>query len=593
MPANPVIGLDVDLKVQKALDELKRLSPGADKEARAITQALGRSLKESEKNLKKLGDTAESGGGKALKAFGPLGGVLGKISPAAGQAASSIAGMTSALEGFEAVGAGPLVAALAAALGGAALLYEGYTADTREAAAVTAELAQASSDLQPAMKSARLAEIDLAVATGKITEEAGRLQRDGIAALDAFASATVKARDRIAALHAEEGSFQRTLGDFGDAARAVVGDWNPTVRVIDAFTTSSAEAAAETTALMGTIQTAHDVIKGSTKAHEEAAAATERHKAATAALTDAYREAEAEYGRESSAMLAGLAAKRTASRDLAGMLSDAASKRLDDIGKVRAAEDEAAAHAAELAGRAGQTDAQIAASVAAVRAGYEVEVTRIYEAEVAKREQADADAAAKSAQAAAAHRDAWLGASSSIIGSVESIAQSTARTYDTTTAAGREAAMRSWRAQHAVAIGTATALAAVAEAQAVASAPFPYNLPAIAEATIAGGASIAAAAAAQPPAFHAGGQMAPDEARMGSVKVQPGEGIGVISKQGMSAANAGMSAAPISVVIEQRLRHQVMDRVMTETLQRGDRFARALGEQRTVPFGARSDTWRR
>jgi hypothetical protein len=53
--ANQVIGLDVEIKVNNALAELRKLSPGADKEAKAIAGSLSKALKDAEKQAHKTG----------------------------------------------------------------------------------------------------------------------------------------------------------------------------------------------------------------------------------------------------------------------------------------------------------------------------------------------------------------------------------------------------------------------------------------------------------------------------------------------------------------------------------------------------------
>jgi len=138
--ANQVIGLDVEIKVANALAELRKLSPGADKEAKAITGSLSKALKDADREAAKAGKTlakvgtastgATGGIQKALAALGPLGGVLGKVSPAAGSAAASIAGLSSASTAMGAAGLAATAATggLLLVIGGAALAVGGAAA---------------------------------------------------------------------------------------------------------------------------------------------------------------------------------------------------------------------------------------------------------------------------------------------------------------------------------------------------------------------------------------------------------------------------------------------------------------------------------
>jgi hypothetical protein len=180
--ANQVIGLDVEIKVANALAELRKLSPGADKEAKAIAGSLSKALKDAEKQAQATGkalqktaeatkqvstQTADLGtnGNKALKALGPLGGVLSKLSPEAGSAASSIAGLTSAFEGFEAAGLSalepvilaslPLFGALAIAVGEVVGVMGDYTAANKAAEHAQQSLKLAMQPLSDAIKSAK------------------------------------------------------------------------------------------------------------------------------------------------------------------------------------------------------------------------------------------------------------------------------------------------------------------------------------------------------------------------------------------------------------------------------------------------------
>jgi len=137
--ANQVIGLDVEIKVNNALAELRKLSPNADKEAKAIAGSLSKALKDAEREAAKAGkalqkvgtsSTAATGGiQKAFAALGPLGGVLGKISPSAGSAAASLAGLSSASAALGAAGLAATAATggLIAVVGGAALVVGGAT----------------------------------------------------------------------------------------------------------------------------------------------------------------------------------------------------------------------------------------------------------------------------------------------------------------------------------------------------------------------------------------------------------------------------------------------------------------------------------
>ena len=557
MATNEVIGLSAEMKVQQALDELKRLGPGADKEAKAIAASLGKALKDSEKAAKKLGEEMakagkNAGGGfdKALKALGPLGGVLGRISPEASAAASSIAGLTSASEGFAGAGLGltaesaaVAMGALGAVVGVAALGWLSYTEAASEAARVQGEVAAATRALTPLLDAARIAEVDAAVAIGEMTEAAGKLQRDGIAAMQAFGAATKDTQAKIKGLHDRAGSLSEVVGDFADSLQTdPLYEYSIPLRglgfLLDGVSTSSTETQVEIDALSGTLVVAADAVGRTTTAHRTAAAATAHHAATSRDLSSAIKaEAEADKLRRDAFIAAA-----EAYNDADAIVAKSGEFRLSEVEKITRAEEDAVAAYLDLAHAAQSSDEQIAADTATIRGNYEDQITAKMADEQAKRE-ADARASAErmaAAQAAATARTVGMITDSAQVAAsvLSSLGESADATYshaldmaDRLTgqlaageeyyteaqksalqrriAAQRDAAHKAFQAQKAAGVATATVQLFVAEAQAVASAPFPYNLPAIAEAGIAGGAAVAGAASVQEPTFHRGYK--PDE----------------------------------------------------------------------------------
>ena len=572
----PDINLNVDLKIQQALAELKRLSPGADKEAKAIAASLGKALKDAEKDTKKLGDTMGTSGSKALKAMGPLGGVLAKISPAAGSAASAIAGMTSAVEGFQAAGMGPAVAALAVLLGGAALAWEGYNADANEAAALAATLKTAHQELEPALRAAQLAEIDMAVATGQITEEAGRLQREGVASIQAFADATKTAQLRLKEINAGTGSWSRTIGDLGESLKGT-----PLFGLgmeIDAFTTSTAEADAETAALMGTIQEAHDTIKRTTTAHAAAAAATTKHGSAAKAAKDDLAALNAEMERAEraaeanakgyNAAIASLQGMEDASRHtMAGEMDRLNLDRQAALAKSQALADEASTYAATVSARE-TIDAQHRATDIAAEAEYQAAVSAL-------QQRADDERATKEAAASAQRMQEQQQVGSAIVSIGDSVLAATTRQYDTTTREGRKAALSQFYAQKAVMLGQAIIAGALAVQQSLATPP-PANY-VLAAATGAAAAVEIGTIAATQPSFHRG--YAPDEQQARVLKresVLTTTATAAVGAAKVGALNAGVTGGgyqgPAPIIVG----HRVFDTLIKRELASSGALSAAL-----------------
>ena len=596
----PDINLNVDLKVDKALAELKRLGPGADKEAKAIAASLGKVLRDAEKDAKKLGDTTVVSGAKAAKAMGPLGGVLAKISPAAGSASAAIAGMTSAAEGFMAAGMGPAVAAMAVLLGGAALAWEAYNADANEAAAIAATLKTAHDELEPSLRAARLAEIDLAVATKQITAEAGRLEREGVAAIEAFSAATKTAQARIKEINAGTGSWSRTIGDLGESLKGT-----PLFGLgmeIDAFTTSTSEADAETSALMGTIQTAHAVIKRTTTAHTALAAATAEGATAEEAAAKAAKAEAAAHAAAAAAAAKHAIAVKAAESDLAALNAEMeraahaaeanargyneaitslqsmqdTSKRAMATDMDRLALDRDAAFAkSEALAREASTyastvsaretiDAQRRATDIAAEAEYQDAVEALQ-----AKSAADRDAGEQQEMAQRLSNQQAMGAAFISLG--DSIVAATSKQHDTTTIKGRKAALAQFAVQKGVMLAQATIAGALAVSNALASPagpPVSYVLAGVAGVMAA--VEIGTIAATQP-SFHRG--YAPDETQARVLKresVLTTTATAAVGSSKVAELNAGVTTGggyggPAPIVVGHRVFDDLVKRELRST----------------------------
>ena len=560
MPAaNEVIGLSAEMKVQQALDELKRLGPGADKEAKAIAASLGKALKDSEKAAKKLAeemakagkngsaglkdaaiaaDSLGTGGGKALKALGPLGGVLSRISPEAGAAASSIAGLTSAFEGFGlesgafagAIGAGlPLLAAGGLAVGELVGVMDDYTASSKAAKAAHDSFAAAMAPMEDAVAAARAEQERLNAAL-----DSG-VPKKYLAISDLSAAADAKEAAATAKLREEKDALMATLAESANMDNLEGQLAQNRIAQIDKEIGAVHEQANELARLSVTNYTLRGAIDASGKA-------TTEHAAKSRDLTAELLKEAAAAQKDADAFGARLAAVEASASAADDVVARSTAFRLSEVEKLSAEQTAAQADYLEKAKAGALTEEQIAAGSAEIRAGYEEQITAKRAEESAKRA-ADAKAAAErmaAAEAAATARTVGMITDSAQVGAsvLTSLGDSAEATYshaldmaDRLTgqlaageefytdaqkqalqkriAAQREAAHKAFAAQKAAGVATATVQLFVAEAQAIASAPWPYNVPAIAEATIAGGAAVAGAAAVQEPTLHRG--YAPDE----------------------------------------------------------------------------------
>jgi colicin import membrane protein len=226
--ANQVIGLDVEIKVANALAELRKLSPGADKEAKAIAGSLSKALKDAEKQAAKTGaamkevavktssvaDKAGTAGANVQK----LAGALSLVNPAAAGVAGNIADMADVVEvagvASEALGVSlasiaTIAAPVALAIGALYLAYREYNAELQVSLDKEAESVRQMGihgDLSAKVKADRQA---LAIATGTLSQatvDAEAIEADYAARLDkttktdqnriAQAQAAIVARDK-------------------------------------------------------------------------------------------------------------------------------------------------------------------------------------------------------------------------------------------------------------------------------------------------------------------------------------------------------------------------------------------------------------
>jgi hypothetical protein len=554
--ANEVIGIEVQVKLEQLRAQLATLGPGMDKEAKAMTAALAKEIKKQTAALKAgtknglSGFGAEAGAAatkfdKLAKAAGPLGGVLARISPEAGAAAASLAGLTGAAEGVAAglgvsLGvAAAAMAALATVLGTAFLAYKVYNAESERAEELAASVATATAKLSTVHDEAHAATLRLKVATGELTEAQAanlKISEDAAKRLSAGIGTTTQ---KIRELEKAQSSVWTQMVDGATSGQMA---FNPLLFIIDALTTSSQEFQVEIDELNGVVKEGiaktEEQTTADKKALEIAAQKAAAAKAAAAAIKKAAEEAE-----EADAATARAMARR-----------DAEMQALDDR---RELSGKRAKKRAEEAAKQAAADARQAA------ADSKAELARI-EKEAAARTAALQVNLSTTASVAASIGSVW-----------DQLNQQKLDGIDTSTKAGRAAAMKQWEENKAASLAMATVQAALAIAMAVASFPPPFNIPGIVANTVAGGAAIASIAAAPPPAFHAGTSMVapplgghPDEM---SATLRRGEAV--VSAVGVAAAgremvgrwNSGRSAEAQQPLVMQ-YRHQVFNRFIRDNL---------------------------
>lgn len=470
--------------------------------------------------------TVASAGGadRALKALGPLGGVLSRLDPSAGAVASSIAGLTSATEGLT-VGAGALgisltaVAALAAPVAaGAALISAAYLALT------------------------------------------GNLD-DVVFSLDA-----VEARNKAAAETAT-----KTAGEV-NAINALRLKLQDQVLIASGNETSATQAQRKTVEEINAAYTDQIAIR---KAAVDAAT-----KAGDGSVTAAKR---------------ALAATEAEKQGLIDLAAQAATlkphdAKADAAAAAKRAADEKAAQALEIAGAKNRT-AILSAARKEDRRG-----EKAYSDMVIKdaADQAAADKKLVDKQIADAKRladerkaasDQRLADEQAVAGAIANLGSqlvtATTKQYDTTTKAGRAAALKQFETQKAANLAIGAINTAVAVSTALKDYPVPPLSIVMGGLALASGIVAEAAIAAAPaPKFHAGKR--PDEI---NATLQRGEAV--VSAQGMSkpgmkaavaAANGGYSpgggGGPVSVVYL----HKVHNEFMRDSLAQGGPLTRRMDQ---------------
>ena len=485
-----------------------------------------------------VGSTAQ----KAAMAMGPLGGILSRISPTAGAVASTVAGAASALTGLTSAGTaaglsmgtmlavlGPVTLAVAA-LGGAYYLLSKDLEEVDAKNKAVADSTERAAKMFKAVADERRSWQDkAAIATGRATKQELELR---------------------------------------DAVNDITNAYKPLLE--------AKKGDAEATKLLNARMS--EDLQHASQAILIEPKKTEAHKATTKAVKE-QTEALYDWGAE---------LKRIVDEGVAGEQLLVKSAHDDTLATMSAMDAEQTRYREKIAALTAARDAMLAAGQDEKKANDELNAAllaadQVHAEEVAKiRQQEAADARAAQQQRI---DDATIVADASI-GLAKSIADATAKTYDTTTQAGRDAAEAQFKAQKAFAIASVIAEGAVAITKAVGSAPPPANIPAIAATSIAVGAELVTAASAQPK-FHMGTtSYRPDE---GSAVLQRGEGVVTaagMNKPGMrdAVANANAGKSPFSAdrVQAVQYQHRVFNEFIRDNLKQGSPVTRRIDSSAIV-----------
>ena len=650
--ANQVIGLDVEIKVNNALAELRKLSPGADKEAKAIAGSLSKALKDAEKQAAKTGaamkevsvrtssvsDKAGIAGANVQK----LAGALSLVNPAAAGVAGNIADMADVVEvagvASEALGVSlasiaTIAAPVALAIGGLYLAYREYNAELQVSLDKEAESARqmgVHGELSAKVKSDREA---LAIAMGTLSQatvDATAIEADYAARLDkttAADKARIKQAEGVIAARNKDATVKNIVA--ANEAEAEIKRLNARIARTKEEADVGKEAALNLLLVAGAKEQGDKNAAAAQKAAAEAARQRAQAEAEAKAAIQAATAANEQYvgtlrniddiGKQS----------LTSQMDAYERLAQSAQEKLDDIDQKGR---QAVAQAIAAGADAGKADASVAKRTAAakdaVNAEYYANLDKLRADDAAKAEaaaQAEIDKAdaARAAELEARRAIAQQSADLAIQG-IEAVAKANddASQREADIADGLQAQLiagdtfytdaqkaelqkrieehrKAARAAFAVAKAARIAEATITTAMAVVNAlndglatGGPAGLVvgpvAAAAAGVAGGIQIAAIAAEQP-SFHQG--YAPDERNarvLTSEAVLSPAATAALGSGNIAAANAGIMGGGRQASTPVVFRHQTFRPFIKDFLTQPSALSTALNAGKIVGHRARN-----
>lgn len=606
--------------------ELNKSFKAAEKAAAAAGKATKASMEQAEKATRSAADAGKELGnrfGDAGSGAGKLAGALDMLAPGLGSIGQGIADLADV--GEVAAGtlgglAAPALVALAAAAAVAVpviMHLEAVQAAEAEAARV---MGTANAYARSELELQRVAALDLAVATGAMTE-AQRTESDiraqGAARLGTYLETLTETTQETLLAENKVRAIANTLGDLATAGLSVVGPLLLIAEAMGAQVPTVSDLMSKLTDYMGltgkvakaeqTAAAAHTVATEAAKKTRDAqigaAKSKVTHVAASKTLTTALKveavQMDALVAAEG-ALEQARVSELTESQKLTEQLAKLQAERIElaAAGKLTGA-DTGKYAAAEIALAQQVTDARIEEELRAVTA------IEAYEADLASQQsaaaivQAEANKAATEAKIAAVAQvadviaqytqyqldqevDAYEQAQADRDALGKNATQAEKEMADKRVASSRDAARKAFLIDKAAKMASAAAATALAVVQALASAPPPYNFIA---AGVVGAAGLIqqAVISSQNPSFHAGGfvgsGMAPDEqqatVRRGEAVLNPA-GRRAMGDDAIRAANGGMGGGQ-TIVVQQVYRHRVFDSFVRDNLRTRGPLSQALG----------------
>lgn len=605
--------------------ELNKSFKAAEKAASAAGKATKASMEQAADATRKASDAGKELGNK----FGDVGSGAGKMAGALdmlvpglgsiGQGMADLADVGEVAAGSLGGLAAPALVTLAAVAAVAVpviMHLEAAQAAEAEAARV---MGTANAYARDELELQRIAALDLAVATGAMTEaqrteadiRAQSAQRLGtyLETLTETTQETLLAENKVRAI-------ANTLGDLATAGLSVVGPLLLIAEAMGAQVPTVSDLMLKLTDYMGLTGKVAKAEQNAAAAHTVATEAAKKtrdaqigaakskvvHAAASKTLTTALKvetvQMDALIAAQGTIEQARVA-ELTDSQKLTEQLAKLQTERIDlaEAGRLTGTDTSKYA-AAEIALAQQVTDARIEEELRAVTA------IEAYEADLAAKRASDAAAQSEADKAATAARINAIAQVADVVAQYTqySLDQDVAAYEQAQEARGalgknatkaekdaaderlaitKNAARKAFLIDKAAKMASAAAATALAIVQALSSAPPPFNFIA-AGAVGAAGLIQQAAIASQQPTFHAGGfvgGMAPDEqqatVRRGEAVLSPA-GRRAMGDDTIRQANAGMGGGQ-TIVVQQVYRHRVFDSFVRDNLRTRGPLSQALG----------------
>jgi len=586
-----VVGIDIVARLDGLREEMAKIPDIGAKEARTLTAALSREIKAAQRAVTSVAKTSTVATQAAAKSAGQMRMAVQSTAQQIPDVVSQLASGTGALQVFTQQGlqvaqvnmglltstlqAAPVAfGTLGAAVGIAAVAYTAYAREIRLAEEVQATYTAQAKALEGTERRIADVRLQLAHATGKLTDAELRRAQASLAAQRSvleFADAQKDQRRELT-------ETTETWGKFGDTVDALRERGTVLDNVVAGVVESLTGASAKTNAAREQIDTLNRAVQKEAELQKELrglleqnAAAEDRNTAAKRAGKDASKDAAAAAKEEARAYAEAVRTRAAAIEELDRIRRDSTLATMSDEERLNAVYQEQLDRIAELEATTWDF-ARAESARTALALEHEQDLADLRKRNADERARQDADAARAQqealtkqidgiAQAGTYAQQGMAAVSSSMADAYADAADNVSR-LETQLAAGEEfyteaqkdelrkrianqqkAARDAWRREKNWSMAAAAVNLAVAITKAATSAPWPANL-----ASMAGAAASTApqliAIGAQQPALDTGGAVQPDRVVR---HVQPGEwvsskvGRSVMGDEALKRADSGIA----------------------------------------------------